>query len=414
MTAPAGSGGAVACPVDPGSSGTRVIGREDGRSVLLGVLPVGVPPGAAVAAFVPGAQAVRPAPLPGVVVDAGATRTRVLRDGRLVRQIPVGGLHLDAAVRALLPAPPRRPTDVTVLRETLSLLPAATIGTDAGRVRITAGQVREVLAPLLAEIAAVVAAAAGPPGPVLLVGGVARTPLLAELLDGAGVGQVAVAPCPEVAAVLAAPPPGQWNGAPVERNAAAVEGNAAAVERADLPPPPPGPRPRLGVALTAVLAVVAAAGLIGLGRLLPDPLPADRLVQYGYEVAVPEGWAHVGGAPEHRRTLLAPAAEPEATGLVAVERTPLGYDAGTEAARARAELRERYDRAVAAGQRLEGFREEGGELRYREPDGAAAVEWHVRLEGTDQLSVGCRYPPGGSAAVDRACAVVVRSLRIRG
>ncbi|GAA2887496.1 hypothetical protein GCM10010472_52280 [Pseudonocardia halophobica] len=381
----------MTCPVDAGRDGTRVAGREDGRAVLHGVLPAGVPPGAAAAAFRPGARPVRPAPIPGLVVDAGASGTRVLRDGRLVRQLPVGGVHLDAAVRALLPAAPRREADVTVLRETLSLLPGATIGTEAGRVRVTADQVREALAPLLAEVVAAV-----PPGPVLLVGGVARTPLLAALLDEAGRGPATVAPRPEAAAVLARHEPAPDHD-PERRPAL-------------LPPPPPPRRRRL---LTATLAVVAATGLLGLGLLLPDPLPADRLVQYGYEVAVPDGWAHVGGAPEHRRTLLAPAAEPDGTGLVAVERTPLGYDAGTEGARARAELRDRYDRAVAAGTRLEGLREEDGGLRYRELAGPATVEWHVRLQRTDQLSVGCRYPPGGSAAVERACAVVVASLRVR-
>ena len=387
-------GGAVSCPlctVDAGRCGTRVAGREDGRVVLLGVLPAGIPPGAAAAAFLPGARAVRPAPIPGLVVDAGASGTRVLRDGRLVRQLPVGGVHLDAAVRALLPAPPRREADVTVLREMLSLLPAATIGTEAGRVRITADQVREALAPLLAEVVAAV-----PPGPTLLVGGVARTPLLAALLDEAGRGPVTLARRPEVAAVLATDEPAPDRD-PERRPPL-------------LPPPPPPRRRRL---LTAALAVVAVVGLVGIGLLLPDPLPADRLVLYGYEVAVPEGWAHVGGAPEHRRTLLAPEDEPDGTGLVAVERTPLGYDAGTEGARARAELRDRYDRAVAAGTRLDGLREEGGGLRYRELDGPATVEWHVRLQDTDQLSVGCRYPPGGSAAVERACGVVVASLRIR-
>ncbi|MFR9804255.1 type VII secretion-associated protein [Pseudonocardia sp. RS010] len=392
----------MTCPVESGRGGTRVAGREEGRPVLLGVLPAGVPPGAAAAALLPGARALRPAHLPGLVVDAGAGGTRVLRDGRPVRHIPVGGLHLDAAVRTLLPAPPRREADVRELRETLSLLPAATIGTEEGRVRVTAEQVRAALTPLLGRIVDATAGIAGRPEPVLLVGGVARTPLLAELLDRAGVAPVTVAPRPEVAALLATPDP--------PRRAAEPEDRAA--PRPPLPPPPPVRRRR--TVLAAVGAVVAAVGLLGLGLLLPGPLPADRLVQYGYELAVPVGWAHVGGAPEHRRTLLAPVAQPDGTGLVAVERTPLGYDAGTEGARARAELRERYDRAVATGVRLEGFREEGGALRYREIGGPATVEWHVRLEGTDQISVGCRYPPGGSAAVERACAVVVASVRVRG
>ncbi|MCE0767817.1 type VII secretion-associated protein, partial [Pseudonocardia kujensis] len=377
--------------VDAGCGGTRVAGWEDGRAVVAGVLSAGVPPGAAAAAFLPGARAARPGPVPGLVVDAGESGTRVLCDGRLVRQVPVGGVHLDAAVRALLPAPPRREADVTVLREALSLLPAADIGTGAGRVRITAEQVRAALAPLLARVVAAV-----PPGPVLLVGGVARTPLLAALLDEAGRGPLVVAPRPEQAVVLATPEPAR---------------HRAPQQRPPLLPPPPPPRRRRLLLVGA--SAFAAAGLLGLGLLLPDPLPADRLVQYGYEVAVPEGWTHVGGAPEHRRTLLAPADQPDGTGLVAVERTPLGYDAGTEAARARAELRDRYDRARAAGQRLAGFREEGDALRYQERDGAATVEWHVRLQGTDQLSVGCRYPPGGSAVVEEACTVVVASLRVR-
>ena len=44
----------------------------------------------------------------------------------------------------------------------------------------------------------------GPALPVLLIGGVARAPLLAELLDAAGCADVAVAPRPDAAAVLGA------------------------------------------------------------------------------------------------------------------------------------------------------------------------------------------------------------------
>ena len=37
----------------------------------------------------------------------------------------------------------------------------------------------------------------------------------------------------------------------------------------------------------------------------PVPLTAaDDLVQYGYAVRIPVGWAHTGGLPERRRSLL--------------------------------------------------------------------------------------------------------------
>ena len=74
---------------------------------------------------------------------------------------------------------------------------------------------RAALAPLLDEAVAALAevvAAAGEPVPVLLTGGVARCPLLAERVDAAGfAAEVRVAPRPDLAAVLGAlalgPPP---------------------------------------------------------------------------------------------------------------------------------------------------------------------------------------------------------------
>ena len=51
---------------------------------------------------------------------------------------------------------------------------------------------RRLAAVVDAVVAAVAAAGPDPPPLVLLIGGVARTPLLAELLDAAGVGDVRV------------------------------------------------------------------------------------------------------------------------------------------------------------------------------------------------------------------------------
>ncbi|GAA4548047.1 type VII secretion-associated protein [Pseudonocardia xishanensis] len=366
------SGGAILV-VDGG----RVAELRDGAPVLLGVLPAGVAP----TVFRPGARVVPAGAPPGMVVDVGESGTRVLRDGVLVRAIPLGGADLDRAVAAALPGG-ARPGDVRTVREALSLCPAATVGTTRGAVRVTAEQVRTAIRPVLARLVEGL-----PRGtPLLLVGGVARTPLLAELCDAAGVGPVRVAERPGTALVESGP-------------GGAVGAADPAADGGWLLAPPPARRSRR--VRWAVAGVVAAVALLGLGTVLPTP--ADGVVAHGYRFALPAGWAHVGGAPERRRVLLAPAGQPDATALVVVERTPLGYDADAEPARAAADLRARHAEAGAA---VSALRVDGRWTRYRED----AVDWAVRFEGADELAVGCRYPPGGSAAVDAACAQVRDSL----
>jgi type VII secretion-associated protein (TIGR03931 family) len=151
----------------------------------------------------------------------------------------------------------------------------------------------------------------------------------------------------------------------------------------------------------------------------PVPLTAaGDLVQYGYAVRIPVGWAHTGGLPERRRSLLTPAGAPDGSDLISVERTLLGYDAEAEPQRARAELRAEFDRAVAGGAPLAGF---DGDARfagrivvtYRETargTDRAEVDWYVVLDGEAQLSVGCRHTAAGAARVAAACATVVDSL----
>ena len=143
---------------------------------------------------------------------------------------------------------------------------------------------------------------------------------------------------------------------------------------------------------------------------------AGVLVQYGYRVDLPPGWEHTGGLPERRRVLLTRVGAPQGTDLIAVERTPLGYDAGAEPERAAAEMRAVFDESVAGGAQLSGYgaAEVGGRAvttyRQREHDGAV-VEWYVVLDGDAQLSVGCRHTQAGTDAVRAACAVVVGSVR---
>ena len=74
-----------------------------------------------------------------------------------------------------------------------------------------------------------------------------------------------------------------------------------------------------------------------------------RLVQYGYRVALPEGWAHTGGLPERRRTLLTPVTAPEGSDLIAIEASPLGYDPAAEPAAGRRGAAGRVRRGPAGG-----------------------------------------------------------------
>ncbi len=545
VTGPPQAGAAAALVAD-------LVGAPVGELLL--VHPVAWSP-AAVAA---GARSCRgladvvhtvPAPLavagpgPIAVLDVGASGTEIsLPDGtgrvRARRTVPIGGDLLDGAVGRLLdpdrppgpgpvghrgPAAPyagrspaaqpgagRWPAQVPLagqrlhreavrarrVREALSLLPEC-----AG---LSADQVRRVLAGPLGQVVEALAGLLPGPLPVLLIGGVARTPLLAELLDEAGIGPVTVAPRPDAAAVLGAlalpphllrpgpddpcrtqvgtaPPraaptgpapigaPAAGSGTPApgpsrsvgerlpgpapgpsrpvgERRAGPAPvgpGPTGAARRggdrgADRPrpaastgsrrtppgdpgaarrlPPPPAPRRTLHVAVAVVagLALVALLGTAPAPSPTVDP-PAGTLVQYGYRFAVPAGWDHTGGLPERRRTLLTPAATPDGSDLIAVELSPLGYDADVEPERAAAELRAAYD-ADRPGSGLSGYDPAAvvagrPVTAYRQAEGRTEVDWYVLLDGDVQLSVGCRRTPASAAAVRAACAVVVASLR---
>lgn len=395
-----------------------------------------------------------------VVLDvgySGAEATLLGPGGRPVRtrRCPVGGSQLDEVVldmllsrcsaaasapdiagRAALRAKARR------LREVLSLVPVVAVGLPGTgeQVRLAATVVRAGLAGPLGETVDAVRAVLPTGSPValsggrvsvLLVGGVARAPLLAELLDAAGVENVMVAPRPEVAAVLGAL---RLPAAAVPRlgpaGPAASRPTSVAVPSGWLAPLPPRRSGAVrGAVMTAVCAT-AAAVLIAVGTALapaPAPIPvpvpsppvvSGAVVQYGYAMVLPRGWAHTGGLPERRRTLLTPEARPEGSDLVSVERTPLGYDADAEPERAGAELRAEFDAAVASGASLSAFDPAGRyagrpvtTYRQLSSEGRVVVDWYVLLDGDDQLSVGCQYTASGAVQVRRACETVVGSVR---
>jgi type VII secretion-associated protein (TIGR03931 family) len=320
----------------------------------------------------------------------------------------VGGRLLDQLVAARFG---RDRAAARAVREALSLLRAVD--------GIEAADVLPVLAePLGAAVRALrdVLAGAGQP-PVLLVGGVARSPLLARLVDEAGIAGAVVPPRPEAAAVLGA--------LTLPSDAGVVAAPERAAERRcsaqRLLPAVPAPQRRpVRAAVLAGAATVAVVALLAIGRLVApaaEAVPAGVLVQYGYRLDVPAGWEHTGGQPEHRRVLLTPLAAPDGSDMIVIERSPLGYDTAAEPERAQAELRAAFDAAVAGGSALSGY-DPGAwfagravtAYREEEPD-RTVVDWFVVLDGDAQLSVGCRHTAAGAEAVRAACAAVVASVR---
>ncbi|MHA6785320.1 type VII secretion-associated protein [Pseudonocardia saturnea] len=407
-------GAAVVRVARPGPDGVaRVVEVPVEPGVALPLLLRGLLDGEVVPVRGDGAAVLLAAGRSVLVVDIGATGTVVSRvhGGRVVaRRTAPGGEHCDRAVAALLMA--RDPTwagdgcllaEARRVREALSLRPEAPVRGRAGV--LTAAEAREALGgPWDGIVAVARETAGGPVVPVLLAGGGARSPDLAERFDAAGFADVTVLPRPAAAAVLRA----------LEPPATGVPAVRAPVRW--LPPVPrrarrPG---RAGLAVVGAAVVLGALHLLGtlLGPAAPD-LPTGMLAQYGYRLAVPDGWAHTGGLPERRRSLLTPTAAPDGSDLIAVESTPLGYDAGAEPGRAAAELRAEFD---AAGPDLSGY-DPGVHVRgravtgYRERDEDTEVRWYVVLDGDTQLSVGCRHTPAGRDTVLAACEQVVASIR---
>ncbi|MCX6463632.1 MAG: hypothetical protein NTW05_08575, partial [Pseudonocardiales bacterium] len=207
--------------VSRGAAVVRVArtGPDGEVRVLEAAAAPGAPPAEVLSGLVEGAGAVvvpaEPAlALAGrgdaVVLDVGhgpATVVRVRGGAVVARRSGPGGADLDAAVAALLArsAGPVPLAEARRVREALSLLPAVEVGPPGERVRVPAAAVHAVLrAPLGRLVDAVRELAADDPVPVLVVGGVARTPLLARLLDEAGLPDVRVPSRPDAAALLAA------------------------------------------------------------------------------------------------------------------------------------------------------------------------------------------------------------------
>ncbi len=254
---------------------------------------------------------------------------------------------------------------------------------------------------------------------VLLVGGVARARCWPELVDDAGIARAVVAPRPEAAAVLGALPLPSDAGVvatPERTSARRCAASAAA-------PGGSGPSAAAGARGTARRRHSGrgggAARASGDSWRRPPPMRSRPgvLVQYGYRLDVPAGWEHTGGLPERRRVLLTPLATPDGSDLIAVERTPLGYDTAAEPERAQAELRAVFDAAVAGGSALSGLRPgrpvrgaRGHHVPAARSPTAPSSTGSSCSTATRSFSVGCRHTAAGAEAVRAACAVVVASV----
>ena len=375
-----------------------------------------------------------------VVVDAGRSATDVVRvsGGRVVTacRVPVGGTVLDDVTAELLGVGGTvDPARARAVREELSLLPLVRGGehpADPG-----ADAVRCALAPPLAAVVAAVrtvvdGAGPGRSPPVLLIGGVARTPLLAELLDAAGMPDVRVAERPDAAAVVGALRlPAQLLGSPLALSptARSVTGShrgarSTAPAAYWLPPVAPARHRPLRALANGAAAAVALAGLYVMDTALPaaGPVPltaAGDLVQYGY------GVADSGGVGTHGRIAGAPAQPPDTRRCARRQRPDLRR---AHAARVRRRRPSRNAPAPSCG-RSSTARWPGAHrwpdstsdarfagrpvVTYRETvrgTDRAEVDWYVVLDGEAQLSVGCRHTAAGTTRVAAACATVVDSL----
>ena len=172
---------------------------------------------------------------------------------------------------------------------------------------------------------------------VLLVGGVARSPLLARLVDEAGIAGAVVAPRPEAAAVLGAltlPP--DAGSSPPRRNAPR---SGRCRLRGWLPALPARRRRPVRAALLGTApqrSPWSRCSRSGRLRRRPPPMWSRRACSCSTATGstCPAGWEHTGGLPERRRVLLTPLAAPDGSDLIAVERSPLGYDTAAEPERA--------------------------------------------------------------------------------
>jgi type VII secretion-associated protein (TIGR03931 family) len=187
----------------------------------------------------------------------------------------------------------------------------------------------------------------------------------------------------------------------------------------------PGPARRgrrglyTGIGALAVVVVAVAGVLVFTHPFAPTPsppqAPAGKVVaEYDYRFTAPTGWAQSGGSDAQLEVRIAPGGSTGAAQSIYVAEFRLNFDSSTNHALAISQLRQLVDN--------NGYQDFNSQVNYasrsvvyyRESQGTSTVDWYVLFQGKVQVSVGCAYPNGASAAIDAQCRQVVGGMNISG
>ncbi|MGW5385253.1 type VII secretion-associated protein [Nocardia sp. NPDC003963] len=209
-------------------------------------------------------------------------------------------------------------------------------------------------------------------------------------------------------------------------------------ERAAATRPPRSRTPvYLGAAAVAVVAVLVAGG-IGIARLsgggsdavaaapstTSGPGPGDTAttgaepgagpVTFGaLRLTIPGGWrAKDSSAASGQRLELVPNAGPRAR--ITVIQQPVAADVGYEqiAADLEAQIAKRPTGSVSAVRRDVVFAGRPGLAYSEHPEDGSTVDWHVIVEHSIQISIGCQYQTGGQDSITPICEDLANSLDV--
>jgi type VII secretion-associated protein (TIGR03931 family) len=273
---------------------------------------------------------------------------------------------------------------------------------------------------------------------VFLVGGSSRIPLIARLVrERTGVLPTTL-DAPETVVcrgALRAVAPDPMRTGPTPRQAPPRP--ASPPRYAPTPPPPvyrqPGP-PTLatppggpakrgrrglytGIGALAVVIVAVAAVLVFANPFsssaAPPPASTGKVVaEYDYRFTAPSGWSQSGGSDAQLEVRIAPGGSANGPQSIYVAEFRLNFDSSTNRALAVSQLRQ-----LVANNGYQDFNSQmnyanRSVVYYRESQGTSTVDWYVLFQGKVQVSVGCAYQNGGSAAIDAQCRQVVGGMNI--
>ncbi|WP_328390970.1 type VII secretion-associated protein [Nocardia sp. NBC_00416] len=198
---------------------------------------------------------------------------------------------------------------------------------------------------------------------------------------------------------------------------------------------PPRSRTPLYIGAAAVLAVaVLIAGGIGIARLSGDdaeavasaptttagpadaqlPEPGSGPSTFGaLQLTVPEGWrVKDPSAATDRRLELVP--DMGLRARITVTQQPVAPDVGYDriAATLEAQIAGRPAGSVSPIRRDVVFAGRPGLAYSEHPDDGSTVDWHVIVEHSIQISIGCQYQTGGQDSISHICEDLANSLDV--